>query len=82
MLRGQRPCGRGDIKLWISHVTSTITSSEGHLTLRSEPREKNNKNNNDNNNNNNNNNSNNSNILKLHMVFICKQKNSQLFIHS
>ena len=61
-----------------------ITSSEGHLTLRSESREKNNKNNNDNNNNNNNNNnnSNNSNILKLHMVFICKQKNSQLFIHS
>ena len=65
-----------------------ITSSEGHLTLRSESRDKNNnKNNNDNddddnNNNNNIDNSNNSNILKLHRVFICQQKNSQLFIHS
>ena len=30
MLGGQKPCGRGDIKLWISHV---ITWLEGHLTL-------------------------------------------------
>ena len=30
MVGGQKPCGRGDIKLWISHV---ITWLEGHLTL-------------------------------------------------